>query len=296
MSRQGEPVRRLQAAAWPAAAVWRAALASAFLTTVLAAALLAAAPPSRAIAQSQPLPCPIDLDVGKLEAGDLVWPRKAAALLPYGTASEDQERRAWDQEKAAYLRTLEGRALSEAEQRDKLRIAQMSYREFLAQYVEGPGLAPRGFGRFVGHVAIVDVEPGGAVFMIEALLAKGVVRTALAAWAASVCGDVFWHGRVKTATLDQRRQIAAEARRHVGKPYSILKRRLDDTSGFYCSKLAWLAIHRATGAAPDNNPEAARWTWFSPRQLIEAEVVELKQNPGDYRRPIVPTKQLPPPK
>lgn len=259
--------------------VWVAAVMGVIVSAVLS--------PS---AGSQPLPCKIDLDVTRLEAGDLVWPRKAMAMIPYGSAGEDADRRAWERERSAWLKALDGQPLSDAEARDRLRIAQMTFNEFRAEYLEGAGAQPRGFGRLVGHVAIVDVDASGARFIVEALLDKGVVRTPLAAWAGTVCEDVFWHGRVK-ATVEARREIAAEARRHVGRPYSILNRRLDDESAFYCSKLAWLAIRRATGRPPDGDPTPARFVWFSPRQLLESQIVERLQDPGNYAKPISNPKQ-----
>jgi uncharacterized protein YycO len=68
----------------------------------------------------------------------------------------------------------------------------------------------------------------------------------------------------------------------VGAPYRFFNFDLGDTSGFYCSKLAWYCIKSATGTAPDDNANPRRILWYSPKRLMKSHHVTLLRNPGNY--------------
>ena len=79
--------------------------------------------------------------------------------------------------------------------------------------------------------------------------------------------------------------------KQLGKPYEFFNFDLNDDSGFYCSKLAWMSVWRATSRAAqrapvavDDNPNPRRsfFDWFSPKQLVNARRVTLLHKPGDY--------------
>jgi uncharacterized protein YycO len=92
-----------------------------------------------------------------------------------------------------------------------------------------------------------------------------------------------WLGRLRGYDAQQRAGLAAEALKHVGKPYDFWNFDLDEDSGFYCSKLAWLAIYRALGFAVDGRTNPRRVLWFSPKQFLRLKAVEkLFEPPGGY--------------
>jgi uncharacterized protein YycO len=104
----------------------------------------------------------------------------------------------------------------------------------------------------------------------------GVQRITYQKWLEGRPGELVWHGRINGGTPSSRAQLVAEALPFVGRPYDFWDWVLDSTTGFYCSKLAWLSAFRAINLAIDNDANTRRTFWVSPKQLLEASnVVKL---------------------
>jgi hypothetical protein len=217
-----------------------------------------------------------------------VWPKKPDSFVPYSQqdTSVDDDRTIWEREKRAFLDRVahEGTYLT-PDQVDALRA--LDYREFLARYHGDqqpgvPGLYSSGGGMYVGHVGIVDVAPGGSISIIEALWEKGVVRHSYKDWLAGRQGELVWLGRLRERSATDRAKISAEAAKYLQRPYVFWNFDLNDDSGFYCSKLAWMAIFRSLGLAVDGDDNPRRRFWFSPKQLLYLPGIDHVHEPGHY--------------
>lgn len=100
-------------------------------------------------------------------------------------------------------------------------------------------------GARLSHVGIADVDPGGAVHVIEAY--DGVTRTPLAAFLART-GGRYVHARLRGPGAALAAAAARAARRHVGRAYDPLFRMGDDA--YYCSELVHVAFRDANGGEP----------------------------------------------
>jgi hypothetical protein len=228
-----------------------------------------------------------------LKTGDLIWPKPPGAIVPYNsrpgqTDSSDANR--WEKEKAAYLAELRSKPDPTPEEKERYSaLRNMSYREFVAEYLQNvsPGeVQPLGTGFVsVGHVGIIQVV-NETPTVVEAMIGAGVRRLTYADWTAGRPGELIWVGRIKGITDEQRAAIAATAASFIGRPYNFWNFNLKDTSGFYCSKLAWLSILTATGFAPDDEANPKRILWFSPKQLMRSQHVEMIVSPGNYGAPV----------
>lgn len=223
------------------------------------------------------------------QSGDLLWPKKPNAFVPYRAgvpASFLQDSTQWTAERDRFLSSKRARTSGLSEkQLQELRT--MDFREFHGRYAADqkagvPGVFGSGGGIYVGHVAILDVDADGQAWVIEALLATGVIRQPYAKWLAGRPGEVVWHGRLRDLGADARAKIADEARKHLGKPYDFWNFDLSDDSAFYCSKLVWLAIMRSQGFAVDGDPDPRRGVWFSPKQLMYCKPVARLHDPSPY--------------
>jgi hypothetical protein len=224
----------------------------------------------------------------ELQAGDLLWPKKPGDVILFnaepGKADKD-DAVLWRQERDAYLETLRKASNPTPEERERyVALQSMTYEEFSARYLDdrSPG-EPATFGTgdpYVGHVAIVDLENGKPV-VIEAVL-KGVRRIAYADWLRERSGDLIWWARLKGVPRDRRAAVAKAAAANVGKPYDFWDFNLLDTTGFYCSKLAWYSIWTGAGISPDDDTNPKRVLWYSPKRLMRSPHVELLANPGSY--------------
>lgn len=225
------------------------------------------------------------------QSGDLIWPKKPGAFVPYRSGAPSQlelERTLWQKERQDFVArelTRPAQIRLSNDQLDTLRT--LDFREFHARYAGDqrpgvPGAYSTGGGIYVGHVGVLEVDPGGAVWVVEALWGKGVVRTSYEEWIRGRPGEVVWLGRLRDLSPDARAKVAFEARQHVGKRYDFWNFDLLDESGFYCSKLVWLSILKTQGFAVDGNPEPRRGFWFSPKQLMYSKPIARLHDPGPY--------------
>lgn len=223
------------------------------------------------------------------ESGDLLWPKKPGAIIPYsegGNAASDGDKQDWLHARDSCLEKLKADQSPYAvELRSAL--SKLSYEEFKLRYLEDkkPGqLTTYAGGNIggVGHVGIVDIDPSGTPFVIEALLDAGVTRASYADWVKSRNGDLVWHGRLKDVDKRQRAALRTEAAKHVGTQYDFFNFDLNDDAGFYCSKLVWMSIFRALDIAVDDNSTTKRSFWFSPKQLLYTARVLRLHDPGEY--------------
>ena len=223
-----------------------------------------------------------------LQSGDLLFPRKPGSTVLYKSASPFllmDERRQWEAGKAEVLE--EGRAGDvQLSQEDKARLRDTSYNAFMMQYsgqASSDGDVMGLFGATVGHVAIV-LRDGARVEVVEAVTGdlNRVDRRPYDDFAREHAPDMLWHSRLAGRTEGQRQRFANTAALEVNKPYNFFNFDLLDASGFYCSKLVWLAAWRTFGASIDGDPNPRRPSWFSPKQLVNLPSLDRLVAPGSY--------------
>jgi cell wall-associated NlpC family hydrolase len=245
-------------------------------------------------------------DAKTFQSGDFVWPKKKSAFVPRHSNEQTSsaEQKAWEAARGRLLREKRSKSGLTPEVADKLK--NLSYEEFEALYFAGPAepadnnARNRGFNiggqtLYVGHVGIIEIDAHGIAHVVEAVpLAKlkgAVIRTTYTDWLNNHSGMQVWHGRVTGVGAGVRKRIVTEAAKQLGKPYEFFNFDLNDDSGFYCSKLAWMSVWRATSrgahAAPvavddDTNPRRPFFDWFTPKQLVNAKHVTLLHKPGEY--------------
>jgi uncharacterized protein YycO len=163
----------------------------------------------------------------------------------------------------------------------------MQFTEFQDGYLadQPPGVVtPRGADTpgplYVGHVAIVRMD-GGRPLIVEAV-EPSVRHLAYDAWIADRGQDDIWHGRIRDRSGPERARMADEAVKYVGVRYRFFNFNLNDASGTYCSKLAWLATFRSLSLALDDNPNPFRFPWYSPKRLMRSPHICLLFDPGGY--------------
>jgi len=233
---------------------------------------------------------------GALESGDLLWPENPNAVLPYKVASGGTESKAalWLKERDRHLASLAslaiqstGPALTNADWRRRRLLEPMDYAKFVRVFAndESPdGESPRAGRLGVGHIAIVRIREGTAT-IVEAVWGAGVREVRYPDWASERTNEPVWHGRVKNASTEARAAIAEYAATQVGKPHNFWNFDLGDESGFYCSKLAWLAILKGTNQAVDGRAQARELLWLSPKRLLGARAIDVLQQPAGYGLP-----------
>ena len=229
-------------------------------------------------------------DPALFQSGDFVWPKVPGAFVPYDagsarSAAEDQAR--WEAERKRYIDALRARPDLDSTDRERIKVlSQMTYRDFLAVY-EGnqtlgvPG-AYSGSGFYVGHVGILDIDSNGKAWVIEAVLGAGVRRVVYDEWLNARPKQMVWLGRLRQLSPQARASIVPEATKYIGKPYDFWNFDLNDDSGFYCSKLVWLATFRSLHFAVDGVDRPKRVLWFSPKQLLYCKTVDRLHDPGPY--------------
>jgi len=226
-------------------------------------------------------------DPALFETGDFIWPKKPGAYVPYfsgGASSPDADRAQWTRERDQYLASLTPEALRDPLARERAeQLRTMDFREFYAIYAgdQEPGKPGvySGSGLYVGHVAIIELAADKTPWVIEAVVPR-LRRISYADWLAHRPGEYVWLARLRDRDAASRARVASEARKYadVGRPYDFWNFDLNDDSGFYCSKLAWLSIYRALGFAVDGKPNSNRRFWFSPKQLLNLRATIQKLN------------------
>jgi hypothetical protein len=256
------------------------------LLQFLSLAVLTSGPVARLAAQQSAGPRLPDRTT--FESGDLLWPKKPGAIVPYhhGLDATGQEQR-WLKERAeAGERQRRGRAHLSARDLDELQ--GLSFQDFYDRYVgdKRPGAAAASASGdivHVGHVGIVDIDEARNQWVVEAVGGdRGVARISYDDWIKVRPGEIVWHGRVRDIDAAKRAAIAVEARKHVGKPYDFWNFDLNDDSGFYCSKLVWLCIWRSLALAIDGDVNPRRSFWFSPKQLLYLPKIARLLDHGGY--------------
>jgi hypothetical protein len=224
-----------------------------------------------------------------LQAGDLIWPKKPGAFIPYnsrpGEADKSDALR-WRKEKEAYSNQILRNPNPSPQERERYAALQkMTYEEFAGYYLGGriPGQPATfgGGGPEVGHVGIIEITDGRP-FVVEAMWGSGVQRISYVDWLRKRPGELFWVGRLKGVLPEKRAAVAEKADEKIGKPYNFWDFDLKDANDFYCSKLAWLSILQGAGFPPDDDANPNRMLWYSPKQLMNSKHIELIVNPGDY--------------
>ncbi|HXF54670.1 MAG TPA: YiiX/YebB-like N1pC/P60 family cysteine hydrolase [Hyphomicrobiaceae bacterium] len=240
------------------------------------------------------------LDPASFEPGDFLWPKRKGAIVVRALPGEpaSAEARQWQAERDRRLGP-QTRSVQYPEVAERLR--SMRYEEFERYYFEGAsesavsrGIDIGGVKVSAGHVGIIEIGSDGMPYVIEAvptgplaILGGGTVqRSPYQEWLARRPDNQFWHGRLRGVDGAVRARITDEAARHLGKPYDIFNFDLDDDSAFYCSKLAWMSVWRATAIAVDDDPNPKRGDrfppWFSPKQLLNAPRILVLSKPADY--------------
>jgi hypothetical protein len=136
-----------------------------------------------------------------LQAGDLIWPKKPGAFVPYNSRpgeADASDASRWLVEKKAYLKRLQRNPNLCPEEKERYSaLENMTYKEFAARYLGDriPG-KPDTFGLAgieVGHVGIIEIRDGRP-FVVEAMWGPGVQRLSYADWVEKRPGELFWVG------------------------------------------------------------------------------------------------------
>ena len=271
-----------------------------FISSILASTLI----PKLRPANSQESTGPRRPNPAAFESGDLVWPKKPGEYVPYasptdqGTVESDEAR--WKLEKLSFIRLARaGKLGTTADELAYWKRDEMEFLDFNSFYHRySAGASPNDFIAYggggilyVGHVAIVDIDPAtNQRFVIEAISGKGVgnfadcvERVLYDDWLRERGDILVWHARLKDYDPSARVAIASYARTHVGKPYDFWNFDLSSATGFYCSKLAWQSIQQTTGVVLDDNTDPKRFFWFSPLQTMKSPHLVVLSSPGNYR-------------
>ncbi len=235
-----------------------------------------------------------------LQAGDFLWTSRRDAFIPYGSGDTmaEQQARSWATTRDELTRQLLASPHA-AERQGAVALRAMSLEDFRTIYFEGrrpTDPVPYSGSPSVGHVAIVDVQ-NGTLMIIEARptsqssidvafssFKNGVVARPYDEWLKDHDDHLIWQGRLrKYADPSDRARVATKAREYVGRDYNFRNFDLTDTSGFYCSKLVWLATFQSLGIPLDGDSSTRRSLWVSPKQLINRnQEIRMINVPGVY--------------
>jgi cell wall-associated NlpC family hydrolase len=216
-------------------------------------------------------------DPNTFQTGDLIWPKIPGQFIPFieqADVSSEIRRQEWEQQRDALLEDLY------KEPDPSLRRKRVEDELSLLLHP-----AVRRFGDpsiYSGHVGMIFMEDGNP-WVVEAVHDK--VRTIrYKDWLEERPDADVWHARLKDISAPQRAQIAAEALRQNGKPYSLFNRNLDDDQAFYCSKLIWFAAFRALKLALDDDSDPNRLGWYTPKELLGSPYLDrlFTPTPGPY--------------
>lgn len=250
-----------------------------------ASALLADTPRGRFVQNT----APFRPDPTKFESGDLLWPKPRGAWVPYSSATTQRgERTKWEGEKERYLDRFRAATSLTPSQIDIYQALQrLTFDQFTNVYLadsSADDTTPFGLDRglYVGHVAVLDIDGAAGIDVIEALDGLNVRRTSYTNWLSERSAADIWHGRVNEADPTARKRIATTAASFLGRPYNFWNFDLSDDSDFYCSKLVWLAALKAVGYALDDDRNARRALWYSPKRCMRSRHIRMIFSPGPY--------------
>ncbi len=255
---------------------------------------------------AQSLSGPRRPDPQTFESGDLVWPKKQGAFVPYASSPEeisvDDDEVRWKKERADFIRRARSGALGSTPaevaywKRTADKIELLDYQSFYHAYAANSSpsaFISYGGGEmlYVGHIGIIDVDSVSQQrFVVEAVMGQGagcehcVSRISYGEWLRSRGDILVWHARLKGKDPAERSAIASAAKKGaLSKPYDFWNFDLSDSSSFYCSKLVWWSTMQATGIALDGNAEPKRDFWYSPLQVMKSQYVEVLSSPGIYK-------------
>jgi hypothetical protein len=257
------------------------------------------------VASSQPASGPRRPDPQAFESGDLIWPKKEGAFVPYASAVEettvDDNEMQWKKERADFIRRARAGQIGSSPEEIAYwkRVAdKVELLDFIAFYhAYAANSSPNAFityggGEFlyVGHVAIVLIDPdSGKPLVVEAVTGKGmgcehcVSLMPYDKWLESRGDILVWHARLKNLPAKDRAAVAAYARGKLGRPYDFWNFDLSSDTAFYCSKLVWQSVRQATGVAMDGNDDPRRDFWYSPLQAMKSPHLQILSSPGRYR-------------
>ncbi|MGR4928240.1 YiiX/YebB-like N1pC/P60 family cysteine hydrolase [Bradyrhizobium sp. CAR08] len=227
-------------------------------------------------------------DPMQFQSGDFLWPKKPGVFVPYDAGPPrpvDADKAKWIEERDRFIADVASKApYFTPAQTERMR--KLTYEDFHEKYTgtrkSGNATYSAGGPIYVGHVAIIDIDQAGAPWIIEALWGKGVIRRPYSDWTTERAGEVVWLGRLAKLSSADRARIPDEARKYIGKPYDFWNFNLNDDTGFYCSKLAWLAAFRSLKIAVDDDLNPKRAFWFSPKQFLYVTRMTRLINPGPY--------------
>lgn len=227
-------------------------------------------------------------DPKQLQSGDFLWPKRPGVFVPYDAGpprTPDADEAKWSEERDSFLANVRSRA-PYFTRTDIENMRKLTYDEFYAQYT---GVSKTNITNYsangpvyVGHVAIIEIDDAGTPWVIEALWGRGVIRHPYSEWTIERTGEVVWLGRLAKLSNADRAKIPIEAKKQVGKPYDFWNFNLNDDTGFYCSKLAWMATFRSLNLAVDDDFNARRAFWFSPKQFLYVHRMTRLIDPGPY--------------
>lgn len=232
-------------------------------------------------------------DPASFQAGDLIWPRKPDEWIPYDSDFYEEGQDAakqWQQARDKFVDSIKHKGpLATPQERAAVNnVSDLTYEQFTKLYLQEQNrddFYKRGSSSAfsVGHVAIITETKRDPV-VVEALWGKvnKVHTIQYSEWIKGRADEVVWQGRLIGFNSDQRISFAKEALVYEGRPYDFWNFDLNDPSGFYCSKLAWLSAFRALHVALDGNNEPRRSIWFSPKQLMNSDRVVLINDPVSY--------------
>ena len=226
-------------------------------------------------------------DPSTLRSGDLVWPKADDQIVCYLTG--DDYDALWRQQRDAYVATVRADPAATQQERElALLVEGWSYAEFVTFPPERAAFVAAMDRPWVGHVGVVEVRDG-VPWVIDATPHRSIGGIAGASgvadqtWADWVGDDGHlkshvWHGRLLRLDPVQAAKLPQTAKAQMGKPYQFFNFNLDDTAGFYCSKLVWYAAWRALGLSLDGGAPQRRF-WVSPLQLMRSSGVHLLYTP-----------------
>lgn len=222
-------------------------------------------------------------DPSTFRSGDLVWPKADDQFVYYLDGGPQEQ--LWLEQRDAFVARVEA---DPAPGQEELALAgqvrEWRYADFASFPPPGAPMEALVNRPWVGHIGIVDMR-GREPWIVDATPSRklggfngpsGVADQTYEDWLGDDCHlqSHVWHGRLRGVDPAAAASLVGPALAQAGRPYRFFSFNLDDTGGFYCSKLIWYAAWKALGLSLDGG-EPARRFWVSPLQLMRSSRVEL---------------------